>query len=171
MKIYNTLTGKKQEFIPIKEGEAKIYACGPTVYNYIHIGNARPLCVFDTLRRYMKYIGYKVTFVQNFTDIDDKIIKKANEESTDYLSVSKKYIEEYKIDARGLNIKEADIHPKATENIEQIINMVSKLISKGFAYAASNGDVYFNTKSFEEYGKLSHQPMEDLQAGARIRVG
>ncbi len=171
MKIYNTLTGKKQEFTPIKEGEAKIYACGPTVYNYIHIGNARPLCVFDTLRRYMKYLGYKVTFVQNFTDIDDKIIKKANEESTDYLSVSKKYIEEYKIDARGLNIKEADIHPKATENIEQIINMVSKLISKGFAYAASNGDVYFNTKSFKEYGKLSHQPMEDLQAGARIRVG
>lgn len=171
MRIYNSLTGKKEEFVPIDKNEVKIYSCGPTVYNYIHIGNARPLCVFDVLRRYMKYIGYKVVFVQNFTDIDDKIIKKANEERTDYLTVSKKYIEEYKRDARGLNVSDADAHPKATENIKQIINMISELMSKGFAYKVSNGDVYFSTKSFSSYGKLSHQPLEDLQAGARIGVG
>lgn len=171
MKLYNTLTRQKEEFIPLKEGEVKIYACGPTVYNYIHIGNARPICVFDVLRRYLEYRGMKVTYVQNFTDIDDKIINKANEEGSDYLTVSKRYIEEYKTDAKGLNIQEATIHPLATENIDQIIDIIQALIDKGFAYAADNGDVYFRTLRFNEYGKLSHQPLEDLQAGARISVG
>lgn len=171
MKLYNTLTRQKEEFVPLKEGEVKIYACGPTVYNYIHIGNARPICVFDVLRRYLEYRGMKVTYVQNFTDIDDKIINKANEEGSDYLTVSKRYIEEYKTDAKGLNIREATIHPLATQNIDQIIDIIRTLIDKGFAYAADNGDVYFRTLRFEEYGKLSHQPLEDLQAGARISVG
>ena len=171
MKVYSTLTRRKEELEPITPGEFKIYACGPTVYNYIHIGNARPLCVFDVLRRYLEYRGYKVTFVQNFTDIDDKIIKKANEEGTDYLTVSKKYIEEYWTDARGMNIRPADIHPKATENIDEIIEIISTLIEEGHAYAVENGDVYFSTKTFPEYGKLSHQPLEDLEAGARINIG
>lgn len=171
MKLYNTLTRQKEEFVPIKAGEAKIYACGPTVYNYIHIGNARPLCVFDIFRRYLEYRGLNVTFVQNFTDIDDKIINKANEEATDYVTVSERYIAEYKKDAAGLNIREATIHPRATENIDQIISIISDLIEKGYAYAVENGDVYFRTLKFEEYGKLSHQPLEDLQAGARIGVG
>lgn len=171
MKIYNTLTRKKEEFVPLKEGEAKIYACGPTVYNYIHIGNARPLCIFDILRRYMEYRGLKVTFVQNFTDVDDKIINKANEEGTDYMTISERYIAEYKKDAQGLGVKEASIHPRATENIDEIISIVSKLIEKGYAYAASNGDVYFSPLKFDEYGKLSHQSIEDLEAGARISVG
>jgi cysteinyl-tRNA synthetase len=171
MKVYSTLTRRKEELEPITPGEFKIYACGPTVYNYIHIGNARPLCVFDVLRRYLEYRGYKVTFVQNFTDIDDKIIKKANEEGTDYLTVSKKYIEEYWTDARGMNIRPADIHPKATENIDEIIEIISALIEEGHAYAVENGDVYFSTKTFPEYGKLSHQPLEDLEAGARINIG
>ncbi|MBO4446040.1 MAG: class I tRNA ligase family protein, partial [Clostridia bacterium] len=127
MKIYSTFTRRKEELETIKPGEVKIYACGPTVYNYIHIGNARPLCVFDVLRRYLEYRGYKVTFVQNFTDIDDKIINKANEEGTDYLTVAKKYIEEYWIDAKGMNIRPADIHPKATENIDEIIEIISTL--------------------------------------------
>ena len=168
MKIFNTLTRKKEELVPLTPGEVKIYACGPTVYNYIHIGNARPLCVFDVLRRYLEYKGFKVTFVQNFTDIDDKIIKKANEENSDYLTVSKKYINEYKKDAQGMNIRNADIHPLATENIDEIINIISKLIKNGFAYASSNGDVYFSTKKFNDYGKLSHQPLDALEAGARI---
>ena len=150
MKIFNTLTRKKEELVPLTPGEVKIYACGPTVYNYIHIGNARPLCVFDVLRRYLEYKGFKVTFVQNFTDIDDKIIKKANEENSDYLTVSKKYINEYKKDAQGMNIRNADIHPLATENIDEIINIISKLIKNGFAYASSNGDVYFSTKKFND---------------------
>ncbi len=171
MKIYNTMTRKKEDFVPINEGEARIYACGPTVYNYIHIGNARPICVFDVLRRYMEYKGLKVNYIQNFTDIDDKIINKANEEGVDYLKVAEKYINEYKKDAAGLNIKEATVHPKATENIKEIIDMVSTLIDKGNAYLVSNGDVYFSTKSFEGYGKLSHQPLEDLEAGARISIG
>ncbi len=171
MKVYSTLTRSKEELEPITPGEYKIYACGPTVYNYIHIGNARPLCVFDVLRRYLEYRGNKVTFVQNFTDIDDKIIKKANEEGTDYLTVSKKYIEEYWTDAKGLNIRPADIHPLATENIDEIIDIISTLIEKGHAYAAENSDVYFSTKTFSEYGKLSHQPLEDLEAGARINIG
>ncbi len=170
MKVYNTLTRQKEELIPLKEGEVGIYACGPTVYNYIHIGNARPICVFDVLRRYLEYRGYKVTFVQNFTDIDDKIINRANDEGTDYLTVSEKYIAEYKIDAGGLNVRPASVHPKATENIDEIIAIIEKLIEKGFAYEA-NGDVYFSTLKFNEYGKLSHQPMEDLLAGARINVG
>lgn len=170
MKIFNTLTREKEEFKPITEGEVKIYACGPTVYNYIHIGNARPICVFDVLRRYLEYRGYKVTFVQNFTDIDDKIIKKANEEGTDYKIVSEKYIEEFWKDAKGLNFRPATVHPKATENIDKIIEIVSGLIENGHAYAV-DGDVYFSPKTFPEYGKLSHQPLEELEAGARIMVG
>ena len=170
MRIFNTLTREKQEFRPIEPGKVKIYACGPTVYNYIHIGNARPLCVFDVLRRYLEYRGYEVTFVQNFTDIDDKIIKRANEEGTDYKTVSEKYIKEFWTDADGLNFKHATIHPKATENIEKIIEIVSGLIENGHAYEV-DGDVYFSTNTFKEYGKLSHQPLEELEAGARIMVG
>ena len=170
MKIYNTLTRQKEEFVPITPGEAKIYACGPTVYNYIHIGNARPICVFDVLRRYLEYRGMKVTFVQNFTDIDDKIIRKANEENSDYLTVSRRYIDEYKKDAEGLNVRPATIHPLATENIDEIISIISTLVEKGFAYRAENGDVYFRTLKFQEYGKLSHQPLDELMAGARISV-
>lgn len=170
MKLYNTLTRKKEEFIPLIDGEVKIYACGPTVYNYIHIGNSRPLCVFDVLRRYFEYIGYNVTFVQNFTDVDDKIIKKAVEENSDFLTVSKKYIEEYKKDSKGLNVKEATFHPKATENIDEIINIITILIEKGYAYSLSNGDVYFRTRKFNNYGKLSNQTLDDLQSGARIKV-
>ncbi len=170
MKIFNTLTRSKQELIPIKEGEFKIYACGPTVYNFIHIGNARPLCVFDVMRRYLEYRGNKVNFVQNFTDIDDKIIRRANEEGVTFKDISEKYIEEFWVDAKGMNIREATTHPKATENIGEIIDIVSTLIEKGYAYEAE-GDVYFSTKKFNEYGKLSHQPLEDLEAGARINVG
>lgn len=171
MRIYNTLTRKKEELKTITPGEVKIYACGPTVYNYIHIGNARPLCVFDTLRRYLEFRGYKVKFVQNFTDIDDKIIKKAIEEGTDYKTVSEKYIEEFWKDAKGLNFREATVHPKATENIDEIIEIIKTLVEKGYAYPVENGDVYFSPKNFLEYGKLSHQPLEDLEAGARINIG
>ena len=171
MRIYNTLTRKKEELETITPGEVKIYACGPTVYNYIHIGNARPLCVFDTFRRYLEYRGYKVNFVQNFTDIDDKIIKRANEEGTDYKTVSEKYIEEFWTDVKGMNIREATVHPKATENIDEIISIISTLVEKGYAYPVENGDVYFSPKKFKEYGKLSHQPLEDLEAGARINIG
>ena len=170
MKIFNTLTRRKEELKTLTPNELKVYACGPTVYNFIHIGNARPLCVFDTFRRYMEYRGYKVNFVQNFTDIDDKIIRRANEEGTDYKTVSEKYIEEFWVDAKGMNVREATVHPKATENIDEIINIVSTLIEKGYAYAVDNGDVYFSPKQFNEYGKLSHQPLEDLEAGARINV-
>ena len=171
MKIYNTLTRRKETLKTITEGEVKIYACGPTVYNFIHIGNARPLCVFDTMRRYMEYRGLKVNFVQNFTDIDDKIIRRANEEGTDYKTVSEKYIEEFWKDAKGMNIREATVHPKATENIDEIISIIETLVEKGFAYPVENGDVYFSPKKFNEYGKLSHQPLEDLEAGARINIG
>lgn len=170
MKIFNTLTRKKEVLVPQKEGEFKIYACGPTVYNFIHIGNARPLCVFDVLRRYLEYRGNKVDFVQNFTDIDDKIIRRANEEGVTFKDISEKYIEEFWVDAKGMNVREATVHPKATENIDEIIDIVSTLIEKGYAYAV-DGDVYFSTKKFSEYGKLSHQPLEDLEAGARINVG
>ncbi len=170
MRIFNTLTRTKEELKPTEPGKVKIYACGPTVYNYIHIGNARPLCVFDVLRRYLEYRGYDVTFVQNFTDIDDKIIKRANEEGTDYLTVSEKYIKEFWTDAKGLNFRPADIHPRATENIDKIIEIVSGLIENGHAYEA-DGDVYFSPKTFPGYGKLSHQPLEELEAGARIMVG
>lgn len=171
MRIYNTLTRRKEELKTITDGEVKIYACGPTVYNYIHIGNSRPLCVFDTLRRYLEYRGYKVNFVQNFTDIDDKIIKKAIEENSDYKTVSEKYIKEFWTDAKGLNFREATIHPKATENIDEIINIITTLVEKGYAYPVENGDVYFSPKKFSGYGKLSHQPLEELEAGARINIG
>lgn len=171
MRIYNTLSRQKEEFIPIEKNKVKIYACGPTVYNFIHIGNARPLCICDVLRRYLEFKGYEVTYVQNFTDIDDKIIKKAIEEKSDYLTVSRKYIEEYEKDRKGLNIRKATIHPKATENIDEIINMIKTLERKGYAYRADNGDVYFRAKKFKDYGKLSHQPLDDLESGARVEVG
>ena len=170
MKVYNTLTRKKEELVPITPGEIKIYACGPTVYNYIHIGNARPLCIFDILRRYLEYRGYNVKFVQNFTDIDDKIIRRANEEHADFSEISERYIKEFWTDADGLNVRHATINPKATENIDAIIQIISTLIEKGYAYEAQ-GDVYFSTEKFKDYGKLSHQPLEDLEAGARIMVG
>ena len=170
MKVYNTLTRKKEELVPITPGEIKMYACGPTVYNYIHIGNARPLCVFDILRRYLGYRGYKVTFVQNFTDIDDKIIRRANEEHVDFSEISERYIKEFWTDADGLNVRHATVNPKATENIDAIIHIISTLIEKDYAYEAQ-GDVYFSTEKFKDYGKLSHQPLEDLEAGARIMVG
>lgn len=169
MKIYNTLTRKKEEFVPITPGKVKMYSCGPTVYNYFHIGNARPFIIFDTLRRYLEYIGYDVTFVQNFTDIDDKMIKNANEQGITVKELADKFIAEYFKDAKGLGIKEATIHPKATENMDAIISTVNTLVDKGYAYE-SNGDVYFETKKFSEYGKLSKQPLEDLEAGARIDV-
>ena len=170
MRIFNTMTRQKEEFIPNNPDEVKIYACGPTVYNYIHIGNARPLCVFDVLRRYLEYKGYNVKFVQNVTDVDGKIIKRANEEGITFEEVSKKYIEEFWTDANGLNFKKASVHPKATENIDEIINIIKTLEEKGYAYAV-DGDVYFRTLKFKEYGKLSHQPIEDLQSGARIAIG
>ena len=169
MRIYNTLTRKKEEFVPITPGEVKMYACGPTVYNYIHIGNARPICVFDTLRRYLEYRGYKVTFVQNFTDIDDKIIKRANEENTDYKTISERYIHEYWTDAKGLGVRAATIHPKATETMDEIIKIVQDIIDHGYGYEV-NGDVYFRATKFNGYGKLSHMPIEELDAGARIDV-
>ena len=170
MKIFNTLTREKEELIPIKEGEINIYACGPTVYNFIHIGNARPLCVFDVFRRFLEWRGMKVNFVQNFTDIDDKLIKKANEEGITVPEVAERYIKEFWVDAKGLNVREATVHPRATENIDEIIRLISVLIEKGYAYTAG-GDVYYRTKKFKEYGKLSHQPLEDLEAGARIAQG
>lgn len=170
MKIFNTLTRTKEELKPIHENELRIYACGPTVYNYIHIGNARPLCVFDVLRRYLEWRGVKVNFVQNFTDIDDKLIKKANEEGITVAEVAERYIKEFWVDAKGLNVREATVHPKATENIDAIIDLISSLEEKGYAYKSPNGDVYFRAKKFKEYGKLSHQPLEDLEAGARIDV-
>ena len=167
MKIFNTLTRSKDELVPITPGEVKIYACGPTVYNYIHIGNARPLCVFDVLRRYLEWRGYKVNFVQNFTDIDDKLIKKANEEGITVPEVAERFIKEFWVDAKGLNVRKATTHPRATENIDEIKRIISELVEKGYAYTAG-GDVYFRSKKFDEYGKLSHQPLEDLEAGARI---
>ena len=170
MQIYNTLTRKKEEIVPIQPGHIGIYACGPTVYNYIHIGNARPICAFDVLRRYLKYRGYTVTYVQNFTDVDDKIIKKANEEGTTAAEIAKRYIAEYKTDAHGLNVMDADVHPTVTNCMNLIIDIVKKLVDSGHAYAADNGDVYFRTSSFPEYGKLSGQPIEELQAGARIDI-
>ena len=169
MKLYNTLTRKKEEFIPITPGEVKMYVCGPTVYNFFHIGNGRTFIVFDTIRRYLEYRGYKVKFVQNFTDIDDKMINKANEEGTTVKNIGDKYISEYYTDADALNIERATINPRATEFIDDIIDFVSKLIEKGYAYEV-DGDVYFSTKKFEEYGKLSGQSLEDLQMGASNRT-
>ena len=170
MKIYNTLTRKKEEFVPIDKDEVKIYVCGPTVYNYFHIGNARPFVVFDTLRKYLEYRGYNVKFVQNFTDVDDKIINKAREEGVPAGEVSEKYIEEYYKDAASLNVKKATVQPKVTENMDQIIAFVKDLIDLGYAYEV-DGDVYYSTRAFKEYGKLSGQNIEDLEAGARIEVG
>lgn len=170
MKIFNTMSRRKEEFISVDPNEVKIYACGPTVYNFIHIGNARPLCVFDVLRRYLEYRGYNVKFVQNFTDVDDKIIKRANEENSTFEEISKKYIKEFWTDAHGLNFKDATVHPKATENIDEIIEIIKTLEEKGYAYAI-DGDVYYRTLKFKDYGKLSHQPIDDLQSGARIAVG
>ena len=170
MKIFNTMSRRKEEFVPVDPNEVKIYACGPTVYNFIHIGNARPLCVFDVLRRYLEYRGYNVKFVQNFTDVDDKIIKRANEENSTFEEISKKYIKEFWTDAHGLNFKDATVHPKATENIDEIIDIIKTLEEKGYAYAV-DGDVYYRTLKFKDYGKLSHQPIDDLQSGARIAVG
>lgn len=169
MKLFNTMTMKKEEFVPIEDGKVRIYACGPTVYNYIHVGNARPIVMFDVLRRYMEYRGYEVTFVQNFTDVDDKIIKRANEEGVSPSEVAEKYIAEYYTDCRALGVREATIHPRATENIDQIIHMVEKLIAEGYAYEVK-GDVYYRTAKFAGYGSLSHQPLDELQAGARIDV-
>lgn len=169
MKIYNSLTRKKEEFVPITPGEVKMYVCGPTVYNYFHIGNGRTFIVFDTIRRYLEYRGYKVKFVQNFTDIDDKMIKKANEEGTTVASIGDKYIDEYYKDADGLNIKRASVNPRATEYIKDIIEFIEGLIDKGYAYEV-DGDVYFRTKHFNGYGKLIKQSLEDLQSGARINI-
>lgn len=168
MKIYNTLTRKKEEFKELEKGKVRLYVCGPTVYNYIHIGNARPLCVFDTFRKYLEFRGYEVKYVSNFTDIDDKIIRRANEENSDYKTVSEKYIKEFEIDARGLNTLPATVQPKATENIDGMIALIEKLIANGNAYPAENGDVYFKPRSDKSYGKLSHQNIDDLEAGARI---
>lgn len=169
MKLYNTLTRQKEEFVPIEENKVKMYSCGPTVYNYFHIGNARPFIMFDLLRNYLIYRGYEVTFVQNFTDVDDKIIKRANEEGISPFEVADKYIEEYFKDADGLGIKRADVHPRVTENINEIVDFIAELVEKGYAYESS-GDVYFDTQKFKEYGKLSRQNLAELNLGARIEV-
>ena len=167
MKIFNTLSRKKEEFVPLKEGEVSMYVCGPTVYNLIHIGNARPMIVFDTARRYMEHKGYAVNYVSNFTDVDDKIIKKANEEGVEPSVISERYIAECKKDMEGLNVKTATVHPKATEEIDGMIEMIQMLIDKGHAYVAQDGTVYFKTRSFKEYGKLSHKNLDDLRSGER----
>ena len=164
------MTRKKEEFVPVTPGEVKIYSCGPTVYNYFHIGNARPFIIFDTLRRYMEYLGYKVTFVQNFTDIDDKMIKASSEQGITVKELADRFIAEYFTDAKGLGVKPATVHPKATEHIPEIIDLISRLIEKGHAYRAENGDVYYDTTTFQGYGKLSGQVLDDLQMGARIEV-
>lgn len=167
MKVYNTLSRQKEEFVPLEEGKVKMYVCGPTVYNFIHIGNARPMIVFDTVRRYMEYKGYEVNFVSNFTDVDDKIIKKAMEEGVTAQEISQRYIAECKKDMAAMNVKPATSHPLATEEIGGMLEMISTLIEKGYAYPAADGTVYFRTRKFEEYGKLSHKNLDDLQAGHR----
>ncbi len=167
MKIFNTLSRQKEEFIPLQEGKVNMYVCGPTVYNLIHIGNARPMIVFDTARRYMEHKGYAVNFVSNFTDVDDKIIKKANEEGVDPSVISERYIQECKKDMEAMNVKEATTHPKATEEIDGMIEMIQTLIDKGYAYVAKDGTVYYKTRSFKEYGKLSHKNLDDLRSGGR----
>ncbi|MDR1293311.1 MAG: cysteine--tRNA ligase, partial [Clostridiales Family XIII bacterium] len=169
MRVYNTLTNSKEEFKPLDENDIKIYVCGPTVYNFFHIGNARPFVVFDTLRRYLEYRGKRVTFVQNFTDVDDKIINKAREDGVSAGEVSEKYIDEYYKDAAALGVRKATFHPKVTENMDEIIGFVGSLIDKGYAYEA-DGDVYFSTRSFQDYGKLSGQNIDELEAGARVGV-
>lgn len=170
MQVYNTLTNRKEEFVPIEPGKVRMYVCGPTVYNFFHIGNARPFVVFDTLRRYFKYRGYEVKFVQNFTDVDDKIINRAKEEGITAPEVSEKYIKEYFNDAEALNVMKADVHPKVSEHIPEIIEFVQTLIDKGYAYEA-DGDVYYSTRKFSDYGKLSGQNIDDLESGARIAIG
>ena len=171
MMIFNTMDRKKEEFVPLHEGKVGIYACGPTVYNYFHIGNARPFIIFDTLRRFLKHIGYDVKFVQNFTDIDDKMIKKANEEGTTVEAIAEKFIAEYKIDAEALGVMPADVHPRATKHIGEIIALIKKLEAKGLAYRVDNGDVYFDTQAYRSsYGKLIGQNLDDLESGARIEV-
>mgnify|MGYP002803057151 CR=1 FL=1 len=167
MKIFNTLTRTKEEFVPLEPGKVKMYVCGPTVYNLIHIGNARPMIVFDTVRRYFEYKGYQVDYVSNFTDVDDKIIKKAIEEGVDADTISKRYIAECKKDMEGMNVRPATRHPLATEEICGMLDMIQTLIEKGHAYAAEDGTVYFRVKSFKDYGKLSHKNLEDLQSGFR----
>ncbi len=167
MKIFNTLSRRKEEFVPLEPGKVKMYVCGPTVYNFIHIGNARPMIMFDTVRRYFEYKGYEVNFVSNFTDVDDKIIKKAIEEGVDADTISKRYIAECKKDMEGMNVKPATKHPLATEEIDGMLEMIQTLIDKGHAYVAADGTVYFRVKSFKEYGKLSHKNLEDLQSGFR----
>ena len=169
MQLYNTMTNRKEEFVPVHEGKVGMYVCGPTVYNYIHIGNARPMVVFDTVRRYFEYKGYDVNYVSNFTDVDDKIIKRANEEGVSSQEISERYIEECKKDMQGLNVKEATHHPKATEEIDGMINMVQTLIDKGYAYE-KDGTVYFRTRHFKDYGHLSNKNLDDMQAGIRIAV-
>ncbi|MGN0430410.1 MAG: cysteine--tRNA ligase [Acetatifactor sp.] len=167
MQIYNTLSKRKEEFVPIEPGKVRMYVCGPTVYNLIHIGNARPMIVFDTCRRYMEHKGYEVNYVSNFTDVDDKIIKKANEEGVDPSVISERYIAECKKDMSHMNVKPATTHPKATEEIDGMLQMIQTLIDKGHAYVAKDGTVYFRTRSFKEYGKLSHKNLDDLQGGNR----
>lgn len=167
MKLFNTLTRRKEEFVPLEEGKVKMYVCGPTVYNLIHIGNARPMIIFDTVRRYMEYKGYEVNFVSNFTDVDDKIIKKAIEEGVSAEEISERYIKECKQDMSGMNVKPATIHPQATREIQGMIEMIQTLIEKGYAYVAADGTVYFRVKNFKEYGKLSHKNLDDLQSGFR----
>ncbi|MCR4656043.1 MAG: cysteine--tRNA ligase [Lachnospiraceae bacterium] len=167
MKVFNTLSGRKEEFIPLEPGKVSMYVCGPTVYNLIHIGNARPMIVFDTVRRYMEHKGYEVNYVSNFTDVDDKIIKAANEEGVDSKTISERYIEECKKDMAGMNVRPATVHPKATEEIDGMIEMISTLIDKGFAYKAEDGTVYFRTRKFDGYGKLSHKNLDDLRSGNR----
>lgn len=167
IQIYNTLSKRKEEFKPLEPGKVKMYVCGPTVYNLIHIGNARPMIVFDTVRRYMEYKGYEVNYVSNFTDVDDKIIKKANEEGVEPSVISERYIAECKKDMEGMNIKPATKNPKATEEIGGMLDMIRTLIDKGHAYPAADGTVYFRTRSFKDYGKLSHKNLDDLQGGNR----
>ncbi|MBR0381689.1 MAG: cysteine--tRNA ligase [Eubacterium sp.] len=169
MKLYNTLTNRKEEFVPVNEGKVGIYVCGPTVYNFIHIGNARPMVVFDTVRRYFEYKGYDVNYVSNFTDVDDKIIRRANEEGVDASEISERYIKECVKDMEGLNVREATHHPKATEEIDGMVDMISSLIEQGYAYE-KNGTVYFRTREFKEYGKLSNKNLDDMIAGSRIAV-
>lgn len=171
MQIYNTMTRRKEELVPLKPGEISIYVCGPTVYSFIHIGNARPLIVFDTLRRYLEYRGYKVKFVQNFTDVDDKVIRRANEDGCSIRDVAEKYIAEYYKDAEALNVKKATVAPRATEHMDEIITLIKSLIEKGHAYPADNGDVYFAVRSYDSYGKLTGQSIESLESGARIDPG
>ena len=167
MKLYNTLTRRKEEFVPLEEGKVKMYVCGPTVYNLIHIGNARPMIIFDTVRRYFEYRGYQVEYVSNFTDVDDKIIKKALEEGVSAQEISERYIAECKKDMEGMNVKPATVHPQATQEIDGMISMIQTLMDKGYAYAANDGTVYFRVKKFKEYGKLSHKNLDDLQSGFR----